>query len=149
MGMVLNLDEDSVGTVIFGPDNPDRDIREGRVDVYDMHNVLARASDRPPLNYNVPTVLDERVEQLERARDLGAVCVEMETLEVVSAVNTARRRYHNALAISFGFAGFVSDTPLKADAREPGQRDTLARELDSDMGEQAAAGVLLDYIRKH
>jgi len=31
MGMVLNLEEDSVGTVIFGPDNPDRDIKEGDV----------------------------------------------------------------------------------------------------------------------
>jgi F-type H+-transporting ATPase subunit alpha len=29
MGMVLNLEEDSVGTVIFGPDNPDRNIKEG------------------------------------------------------------------------------------------------------------------------
>ena len=31
MGMVLNLEEDSVGTVIFGPDNPDRNIKEGDV----------------------------------------------------------------------------------------------------------------------
>src|SRR3990167_3589746 len=31
MGMVLNLEEDSVGAVIFGPDNPDRNIREGDV----------------------------------------------------------------------------------------------------------------------
>jgi len=29
MGMVFNLEEDSVGTVIFGPDNPDRNIKEG------------------------------------------------------------------------------------------------------------------------
>jgi F-type H+-transporting ATPase subunit alpha len=29
MGMVLNLEEDSVGVVIFGPDNPDRNIKEG------------------------------------------------------------------------------------------------------------------------
>lgn len=29
MGMVLNLEEDSVGAVIFGPDNPDRTIKEG------------------------------------------------------------------------------------------------------------------------
>ncbi|MFH1238887.1 MAG: F0F1 ATP synthase subunit alpha [bacterium] len=28
-GMVLNLEEDSVGTVIFGPDNPDKNIKEG------------------------------------------------------------------------------------------------------------------------
>lgn len=31
MGMVLNLEEDSVGTVIFGPDNPDRNIKEGDI----------------------------------------------------------------------------------------------------------------------
>ncbi|MBU2222195.1 MAG: F0F1 ATP synthase subunit alpha [Candidatus Omnitrophica bacterium] len=31
MGMVLNLEEDSVGAVIFGPDNPDRDIKEGDI----------------------------------------------------------------------------------------------------------------------
>ncbi len=30
-GMVLNLEEDSVGAVIFGPDNPDRSIREGDI----------------------------------------------------------------------------------------------------------------------
>ncbi len=29
MGMVLNLEEDSVGVVIFGTDNPDKDIKEG------------------------------------------------------------------------------------------------------------------------
>lgn len=31
MGMVLNLEEESVGVVIFGPDNPDRNIKEGDV----------------------------------------------------------------------------------------------------------------------
>jgi F-type H+/Na+-transporting ATPase subunit alpha len=31
MGMVLNLEEDSVGVVIFGPDNPDRNIKEGDI----------------------------------------------------------------------------------------------------------------------
>jgi F-type H+-transporting ATPase subunit alpha len=31
MGMVMNLEEESVGVVIFGPDNPDRNIREGDV----------------------------------------------------------------------------------------------------------------------
>ncbi|MCX5713807.1 MAG: F0F1 ATP synthase subunit alpha [Candidatus Omnitrophica bacterium] len=30
-GMVLNLEEDSVGAVIFGPDNPDRSIKEGEI----------------------------------------------------------------------------------------------------------------------
>lgn len=29
LGMALNLEEDSVGAVIFGPDNPDRNIKEG------------------------------------------------------------------------------------------------------------------------
>ncbi len=31
MGMVLNLEEDSVGVVIFGTDNPDKDIKEGDI----------------------------------------------------------------------------------------------------------------------
>ncbi len=31
MGMVLNLEEDNVGVVIFGTDNPDRDIKEGDI----------------------------------------------------------------------------------------------------------------------
>ncbi len=31
MGMILNLEEDSVGAVIFGPDNPDRNIKEGDI----------------------------------------------------------------------------------------------------------------------
>lgn len=30
-GMVLNLEEDNVGAVIFGPDNPDRNIKEGDI----------------------------------------------------------------------------------------------------------------------
>ena len=28
-GMILNLEEDSVGVVVFGTDNPDKDIKEG------------------------------------------------------------------------------------------------------------------------
>ena len=31
MGMILNLEEDNVGAVIFGPDNPDRNIKEGDI----------------------------------------------------------------------------------------------------------------------
>ncbi|MFH0791504.1 MAG: F0F1 ATP synthase subunit alpha [Candidatus Omnitrophota bacterium] len=31
MGMVMNLEEDSVGVVIFGTDNPDKDIKEGDI----------------------------------------------------------------------------------------------------------------------
>jgi alanyl-tRNA synthetase len=31
MGMVLNLEEESVGAVIFGPDSPDRYIKEGDI----------------------------------------------------------------------------------------------------------------------
>lgn len=31
MGMVLNLEEDSIGAVIFGPDNPDKNIKEGDI----------------------------------------------------------------------------------------------------------------------
>jgi len=31
MGLVMNLEEDNVGVVIFGPDNPDKDIKEGDI----------------------------------------------------------------------------------------------------------------------
>ncbi|MFA4989650.1 MAG: F0F1 ATP synthase subunit alpha [Candidatus Omnitrophota bacterium] len=31
LGMVLNLEEDSVGVVVFGTDNPDKDIKEGDI----------------------------------------------------------------------------------------------------------------------
>jgi len=31
MGLVMNLEEDNVGAVIFGPDNPDKDIKEGDI----------------------------------------------------------------------------------------------------------------------
>ena len=31
MGMAFNLEEDNVGAVIFGPDNPDKDIKEGDI----------------------------------------------------------------------------------------------------------------------
>jgi F-type H+-transporting ATPase subunit alpha len=31
MGMALNLEEDNVGAVIFGPDNPDKNIKEGDI----------------------------------------------------------------------------------------------------------------------
>ena len=31
MGMVMNLEEDTVGAVIFGADNPDRTIKEGDI----------------------------------------------------------------------------------------------------------------------
>ena len=102
-----------------------------------MHNVLANQGQRK-INLNILTFFDETIELLTRAKELGCSCIEMETRESVEAINKARRRYHNHLEIDFGFVGHVSDSPL--------QGDTLATELDSNLGEKAAAERIIAYI---
>lgn len=47
MGIVLNLEEDSVGAAIFGPDNPDRNIKEG--DIVKRTGLIARVPVGPAL----------------------------------------------------------------------------------------------------
>ena len=116
----------------------DVDLKNGKRFEYPMHNVLAQG--KSELNFNVPTVVDEAVEQLEEARKNGCVCVEMESRESAEAVNDARRWFHRFLDINFGFVGYVSDLPLKG--------DTLADEHSLDEGEQAALKKIIEFIGK-
>lgn len=118
------------------------DLSQGHQNIHPMNNVFADNNVRA-LNLNVATVIDETYERLREAKKLGCVCVELETRESVESINTARNRYNNQkgpkLDINFGFVGYVSDLPLKG--------DTVADELDSDKGEQAALKEILNKVR--
>jgi hypothetical protein len=118
------------------------DISCGHPNMHPMNNILAE-SKSPILNLNAATVLDETYELLQKAKDLGCVCVELETREAVESINTARNRYSNQkgpkMDVNFGFVGYVSDIPLKG--------DTVADELDSDKGEQDALKEILNHIK--
>lgn len=116
----------------------DVDLKNGKRFEYPMHNVLSQG--KSELNFNVPTIVDESIEQLEEARKNGCVCVEMESRESAEAVNDARRWFHRFLGINFGFVGYVSDLPLKD--------DTLADEHNLDEGEQAALGKIIEFIKR-
>src|SRR3989338_1481084 len=89
------------------------DLERNHPFVYPIHNVLVREGDTTGWNLNVATTLEETVEQLLLAKELGCSCVEMETRETVEAINRARRRYEGKLNIHFGFVGHVSDVPLR------------------------------------
>lgn len=126
--------------------------------MYPMHNILAdekvsdseRGQGHPTgLNLNVnSSILDETVEMLSLALEKGAICTDMELLEMVGAINRARTRYKNSsfqkgapgLDIRFGFVGYVSDLPLEGDTR--------AEELEDDIGEKAAVRHILNKIKK-
>ncbi|MFH0798153.1 MAG: hypothetical protein V1906_01950 [Candidatus Woesearchaeota archaeon] len=112
------------------------DLKDGRRLEYPMHNILS-SEKSGGLNLNVVSVVRETYEQLEKARDSGCVCVEMETRESAEAINQARRRYPN-MSINFGFVGYVSDVPLSG--------DTIEKEMSSDKGETEAAKVIIDNI---
>ncbi len=114
------------------------DLHDGRNNQYPIHNVLARARNNFGLNLNVRSVIGETKELLESARGHGCMCVDMEIREAVESVNKARRRYDH-LKLRFGFAGYVSDMPLKG--------DTLAEELKSDRGEQDAVRVIVEDVK--
>ena len=116
------------------------DLERNHAFVYPMHNVLLREGDTAGLNLNVATTIEETVEQLLLAKELGCSCVEMETRETVEAINRARRRYEGKLNIHFGFVGHVSDVPLRG--------DTLATELSSHEGEERAVARIVDYLQR-
>jgi hypothetical protein len=122
--------------VINQPDM-DRTLEE-KLLVTPMHNILADSGGHSGWNLNVMSVLDETKEMLEQARSNGCICAEMETFEVVSALNVARNRYRGRLNVEFGFVGYVSDNPLLG--------DTLDIELDSDLGEQRAVQRILERM---
>lgn len=104
-----------------------------------FNNSLGNFGNAPQFVLNVPTVIDETVEDLVHARELGAVCAEMETRESIIAIDLARSRYHN-LKVNFGFIGYVSDVPLSG--------VTLADEPDCSKGEIRAAEYVAERIRK-
>ena len=104
--------------------------------VYPFNNVFGQGD----LTFNVNTVLKETMESLERARELGCSCVEMETRQCAAQIEAARELYADTLDIYFGFVGFVSDLPL--------QGDTLAHEMDSNKGEQAAIAKIVERIKE-
>ena len=118
------------------------DLLSGHQNIHPMNNVLAE-NKKQGLNLNVATVIDETYELLQKAKDLGCVCVELETREAVESINTARNRYNNQngpkMDVNFGFVGYVSDLPLKG--------DTVADELDSDKGEQDALREIIKHIK--
>ena len=116
------------------------DLERNHPFVYPIHNVLVREGDTTGWNLNVATTIEETVEQLLLAKELGCSCVEMETRETVEAINRARRRYEGKLNIQFGFVGHVSDVPLRG--------DTLATELSSHEGEERAVARIVDYLQR-
>ncbi|MFH1063539.1 MAG: hypothetical protein V1729_00495 [Candidatus Woesearchaeota archaeon] len=114
-------------------------LREGKRLVHPFHNRLAPDSHESTI-LNVPSVVDQTVEQLELACANGCDGVEMEARDLASAIEQAQRRHYDNLTINFGFAGNISDLPLEG--------DTLADELDSDKGEQAAVSRIVETVRR-
>jgi hypothetical protein len=125
--------------------------------MYPMHNILAdellndheRKQGTPSgLNLNINTsILDETVESLSLAVEKGAICTDMELLEMVGSINKAGTRYLASasptdmpgLNIRFGFVGYISDLPLAGDTR--------AKELDDDSGEREAVRAISDRLQ--
>lgn len=109
-----------------------------------IHNIIGR--EPSGISLNVASVINEKISTLTMARVAECVCVEMELMETAGAINRARIRYRKSpgknygLNINFHFVGHVSDIPLEG--------DTLADELDSDEGEQAAVTKIVESIGK-
>jgi len=92
VGLVMNLEEDSVGVVIFGTDNPDKDIREGDIVkrtgkivqvpvgealVGRVVNALGRPIDgKGPVNYTLTRPIEARVPNVVERQP---VCESLET----------------------------------------------------------------------
>lgn len=114
-------------------------LMKGRTHLHKVENILDDGTYFIGANLNVRSVIGETREQLLAARQLGCVMVEMESSEALAAIEIASRRYHRHLDIEFGFVGHVSDLPL--------QGDTLAKELDSDLGERRAVKKIIDHIK--
>ena len=96
---------------------------------------------------NVETVIDETLENLKIARSwrykrdpIMIDAVEMELRESAESINKWRRRANEELDIHFSAVLHISDLPL--------QGDTLATELDSDQGEQAALEYIVRKVKK-
>ncbi|MFA6089527.1 MAG: hypothetical protein WC755_06700 [Candidatus Woesearchaeota archaeon] len=102
-------------------------------------NVLSKEK-CPNFIFNVPNVLEETKEQLELGRQNNCSCVEMENYYMVHHINMAQSNFDDYLNISYGFAGHISDLPLKG--------DNLATEKDCNIGEKDAVSVIINDIKK-
>lgn len=116
-------------------------LMKGRTHMHQIENVLNDGLYYSGGNLNVRSVMGETREQLLAAKDAKCTMVEMESSEAVAAIEIAQRRYHRHLEINFGFVGHVSDHPLHG--------DNLAKELDSDLGEQRAVKRIIDHVKNH
>jgi hypothetical protein len=114
------------------------DLKEGTGFIQFFYNYLIDSDHYRGINFNPTSVINEDEETLQKAKEKGFVCIEMETREAVDAVNKANRRYHDKVEGKFGFLGYVSDVPLIG--------DTIEKELDSDKGEQAAVTEIIRNI---
>jgi hypothetical protein len=112
-------------------------LTRGNALVHPVNNIAALRR-RGELILNVQSVLDETEEQLRIAKSVGCLAVEMETRDMIDAIDQAHRRHYPNITINFSFAGHVSDIPLRG--------DTLEEELDSDKGEQEALSAILSAI---
>lgn len=125
----------------------EKELMSGRLDEHDMGNGFGSEARIPNLSIR-KSILDERIDVLEKARDYGCVSVEMETRDLVAAISQANEwsdDSDNLFDAQMHFVGHVSDRPLEL--LPDGQRDTLAVELDSDEGEQAAVKKIIWAIR--
>jgi hypothetical protein len=104
---------------------------------YDFDNTFSSAKYGNRI-LNVRTVIDQTTEQLEAARKNGCSCVEMEASGAVGAIKQVKVNWPDNIRVNFGFIGHVSDLPLKG--------DTLADELDSDLGQRDAANMIAERI---
>ena len=120
------------------------DIADGKHLIYPLHNILASDQTSPCINLNVASVMNETVEQLDRARRAGCSSVDMETRDILESVYRARRHYSHVLTITFGCVGYISDLPLQVPS---GERDTLAKELDSEQGKMEAGAMIMEYLK--
>ena len=122
------------------------DIQNNDHGLYPVYNILAPKGDEIT-NFNVTSVINESVEQLTLAKEKGCSIVEMEMWKSSLAINEAKDSYESFLSIRYGFVGHISDQPLKIN--KDGSRDTLATELDSDLGEMRAFEVIKNYIKNN
>jgi hypothetical protein len=107
-----------------------------------FHNILGdRSQGRVEQTVlNVKSVVNETYGELEAAIAAGCRAVEMESMWCAESINHASRVYQRNLTIHFGFVGHVSDLPLV-----PG--DSLAKELETDDGEQRAVQKIVEHIQ--
>jgi hypothetical protein len=110
--------------------------------LYPLKNGFAKP-ERKDLVFNVYSIVNETVEELDDAVKHGCKAVEMELFHFMLAIAEAEGLYHDFLDIKPNFVYYFSDLPIKV---RNGVRDNVAKELDSDKGEQEAVGVILDKI---